>query len=397
MSPRSTLESAYAPVQGGEKLRKGWLRSPKLTGTVGVAAALSLCAWGWAGHARLTDSDASTAPLPSAAETLATIETADYDEAADEAGTVEPIEYRSPDEVPEPPAEEAVGAAYLSDQQEVPSEEPMPTSPVDEGVDGATIPVEPLTEGVVESAVEAAPEASTPAVPAPVDPAPESALTAEESEPADQPVTELPAAESIPDLPAETPLRELAAGEEPPAKEQVELQRVDPAAPEKPAVALPTADLCRKYAPKSIGQLRLSVQPDKAGALPADKGDPAAACFPQGSEYAGTDTWYETSCYGKYLFICHDPLYFEDQVAERYGEHWGKWVQPAVSAGKFFGAVPMAPYRFFANTLSEECYSQDKYGQTRNGFADGTFVPPFHAGAAAMTAGAVTGLYFLVP
>lgn len=413
MSPRSASESALRPVPSREKLRTGWLASPQLTAVAGVAVALGLGAWGWAGHARLSESAGTASLLPPASETLDVIEQAAYEEAEDAPPGLQRVEYLSPEEIPIPPDEGPVGATYLEAVEEVPSETES-AEPARETVSSGAIP---------EPAPSDAPSASSPPVDAvepapeePVVPTPEATPPPEPAVPAETPATAippsdaipteeslpaadeaLPAAESIPDLPAESPLREVATGEGPSKNDAVELQRVAPVPPEKPAPPVSDADLCRKYAPKNIGQLRLSVAPVKAGVLPADKSDPSAACFPQGAEYAGSDSWYETSCYGKYLFICHDPLYFEDQVAERYGEHWGKWVQPAVSAGKFFGGVPIAPYRFFANTLSEECYGQDKYGQSRNGFADGTFIPPFHAGAAALTAGAVTGLYFLVP
>lgn len=396
MSPRPAPESVRRPHQIGVPLRSGWIKSPKLTAAFGVTAALGLGACGWAGHARLADGESTDAALPTATATLDSIEQAGYESLSGEGdAAIERVEYQSPDEVPAPPdeeavsPEEAVGASYLDMGEEVSSEERSSPPPVPEGETEVTetvvVPEEPARTVVEPEAIVPVDSAASEIVDgeaAAIEPAPEEAL---------------PTGEAVPELPENSRLRDIADGVAQGTDGQVELQPVGPSAPEKPAVPIPTADLCRKYSPRSIGEVRLSVAPNSMGALPTDKGDPASSCFPQGSELAGTDTWYETTCYGKYLFICHDPLYFEDQVAERYGEHCGKWVQPAVSAGKFFGAVPMAPYRFFANTLSDEPYSQDKYGQTRNGFADGTFIPPFHTGAAALTAGTVTGLFFLIP
>ncbi len=391
MSPRPAPESARRPHQTGDTLRPKWVRLPKLTAAIGVTAALGLGAWSWAGHAQLSGGQSPDSAIPSAAETLGSIEQAGYESLSGEgSGGIERVEYQSPDEIPAPPAEsapaahETVGASYLEAGEEVSSESAAGSAVSDD----ATDTLDPMNQPVTPDDQSVAPDDSVPE---------SEAAATDAAEAGTDPQSALPANEALPELPQDSRLRDLADGVAQGSEGEVQLQPVGPAAPEKPTVAVSTADLCRKYSPRNIREVRLAVAPNAAGALPTDKGDPASSCFPQGSELAGTDTWYETTCYGKYLFICHDPLYFEDQVAERYGEHWGKWVQPAVSAGKFFGAVPMAPYRFFANSLSEEAYSQDNYGQTRNGYADGTFIPPFHAGAAALTAGAVTGLYFLIP
>ncbi len=420
MSPRFA-----SPRESGPSPTGSFLRAPAATAAWGLAAALGLGALGWAGQARLTDSDAE---LPSAEEVLSEIEqaaatedelagsdtaseAAEFDEPADHpAGSARiiPIEYLSPDELPTAPDE-----SQPSSDQAVTEPEPQsgddPTAAArlraeDEGA--APQAEEPLdAEMQPESGEEVAPEASLPessgveSVPeAPVttepvttEPVVSEPVPADVVEPEDAPIEALPAAESLPMVPVEAPPSEQALNQ---GAEPIVVQPTTPSdAPPTPNVAIPV----RNYTPKGIREVRLDIAPVKAGVLPEQRSDPATATFPQGTRMVGTNSWQETSCYGNYLFICHDPLYFEDQVAERYGEHWGKWIQPAVSAGKFFGSVPMAPYKFFANSLSEECYGEDKYGQVRNGFAEGTFIPPFHAGAAALTAGAVTGLYFLVP
>jgi hypothetical protein len=407
MSPRFA-----SPRESGPSPTGSFLRAPAATAAWGLAAALGLGALGWAGQARLTDSDAE---LPSAEEVLSEIEqaaatedelagsdtaseAAEFDEPADHpAGSARiiPIEYLSPDELPTAPDESQPSSDQaVTEPEPQPSDEPAAAAARLRAEDEGAAELQPevgsdvapeesqldpaLIESVTEGAAATEPVASEP-------------VPADAVEPEDAPAEAFPAAESLPMVPVEAPPTEQALNQ---GAEPIVVQPTTPSeTPPTPNVAIPA----RNYTPKGIREVRLDIAPVKAGVLPEQRSDPATATFPQGTRMVGTNSWQETSCYGNYLFICHDPLYFEDQVAERYGEHWGKWIQPAVSAGKFFGSVPMAPYKFFANSLSEECYGEDKYGQVRNGFAEGTFIPPFHAGAAALTAGAVTGLYFLVP
>ncbi len=407
MSPRFA-----SPRESGPSPTGSFLRAPAATAAWGLAAALGLGALGWAGQARLTDSDAE---LPSAEEVLSEIEqaaatedelagsdtaseAAEFDEPADHpAGSARiiPIEYLSPDELPTAPDESQPSSDQaVTEPEPQPSDEPAAAAARLRAEDEGAAELQPevgsdvapeesqldpaLIESVTEGAAATEPVASEP-------------VPADAVEPEDAPAEAFPAAESLPMVPVEAPPTEQALNQ---GAEPIVVQPTTPSeTPPTPNVAIPA----RNYTPKGIREVRLDIAPAKAGVLPEQRSDPATATFPQGTRMVGTNSWQETSCYGNYLFICHDPLYFEDQVAERYGEHWGKWIQPAVSAGKFFGSVPMAPYKFFANSLSEECYGEDKYGQVRNGFAEGTFIPPFHAGAAALTAGAVTGLYFLVP
>jgi hypothetical protein len=417
MSPRFA-----SPRESGPSPTGSFLRAPAATAAWGLAAALGLGALGWAGQARLTESDLQ---LPSAEEVLSEIEqaaatedelsdsdtAAEFDESEDHpAGSARiiPIEYLSPDELPTAPDEsQPTPEQAVTETESQPGDDPTAAARLRAEDEGAAVQTEETLDAEMqpESGEEVAPETSlpesngvesvpeTPVATEPVvtEPVATESVPVDAVEPEEAPIEALPAAESLPMVPVEAPPTEQALNQ---GAEPIVVQPTTPSdAPPTPNVAIPV----RNYTPKGIREVRLDIAPVKAGVLPEQRSDPATATFPQGTRLVGTNSWQETSCYGNYLFICHDPLYFEDQVTERYGEHWGRWIQPAVSAGKFFGSVPMAPYKFFANSLSEECYGEDKYGQVRNGFAEGTFIPPFHAGAAALTAGAVTGLYFLVP
>jgi hypothetical protein len=110
--------------------------------------------------------------------------------------------------------------------------------------------------------------------------------------------------------------------------------------------------------------------------------------------------WTPSCLYGQYLFLCHDPLYFEDIGLERYGEETCHLAQPFVSGAKFFAAVPMVPYKWAVNVDAAdhgEHFACDHHGQLRPGAAEGAYFPPFRAAPAAFTAGLVTGLFFMLP
>jgi len=46
--------------------------------------------------------------------------------------------------------------------------------------------------------------------------------------------------------------------------------------------------------------------------------------------------------------LCHDPLYFEEINAERYGNSFGDYLQPFVSAGHFYGTIGLLPLKMVA-------------------------------------------------
>jgi len=91
----------------------------------------------------------------------------------------------------------------------------------------------------------------------------------------------------------------------------------------------------------------------------------------------------------------HHPLYFEEINLERYGYSFGL-AQPAVSAAHFFGRLPALPYLMTVDPPHSCVYTLGHYRP--GGCAPFAWnVPPFDPLAAAVQAGVVTGLVFLIP
>lgn len=91
----------------------------------------------------------------------------------------------------------------------------------------------------------------------------------------------------------------------------------------------------------------------------------------------------------------HNPLYFEEINAERYG-YGRRCLQPVVSTAHFFGTIPLLPYLKGANCPWECQYTLGHY-------RPGSCHPyrlhslPLSCRGAAMQAGAVTGLVYIIP
>ena len=102
-----------------------------------------------------------------------------------------------------------------------------------------------------------------------------------------------------------------------------------------------------------------------------------------------TFTWKATA-------LCHKPAYFEDVQLERYGHMWGPHLQPLMSAGHFFLAVPAMPY-FMALYPPNECVYTLGY------YRPGSCAPymldplPLSLRAALAEGGVWTGMIFLIP
>jgi hypothetical protein len=100
-------------------------------------------------------------------------------------------------------------------------------------------------------------------------------------------------------------------------------------------------------------------------------------------------TWEATNFY-------HYPLYFEDPALERYGHTYHPLVQPFVSGGRFMGQLVGLPYQMTIDPVCKRVYALGWY-------RPGEVAPklhyqiPLNAKAAAVEAGVVTGLFFLIP
>ncbi|HUQ68580.1 MAG TPA: hypothetical protein VM165_03595 [Planctomycetaceae bacterium] len=92
----------------------------------------------------------------------------------------------------------------------------------------------------------------------------------------------------------------------------------------------------------------------------------------------------------------HYPLYFEDPALERYGHTRPFLIQPFVSGGRFMGQLLALPYQMTIDPICKPIYALGWY-------RPGECAPklkyqiPFNAQAAAVEAGVVTGMFFLIP
>jgi len=92
----------------------------------------------------------------------------------------------------------------------------------------------------------------------------------------------------------------------------------------------------------------------------------------------------------------HNPLYFEDVPLERHGHSVHPCLQPALSGARFFGNVPILPYRM---GLDHPCEYDYTLGHRRPGSCAEHLRErlPWDWKAAAIEAGAVTGFVFFFP
>ena len=94
--------------------------------------------------------------------------------------------------------------------------------------------------------------------------------------------------------------------------------------------------------------------------------------------------------------LCHKAAYFEDISVERYGHSWGPFLQPVISAGKFYLSVVFLPYKM-GLTPPQECVYAIGY------YRPGSCAPhmidplPISVRAGLMEAGTVVGLSYLIP
>lgn len=146
---------------------------------------------------------------------------------------------------------------------------------------------------------------------------------------------------------------------------------------------------------KSLQQISLNIAPTQ-GDLPADRAEEQFDAARLQVHIPGSHRqWCGTSFYWQASLLNHQPLYFEDVNLERHGFSYGCW-QPLVSGAKFFTRVPALPYLMTAYPHHETEYT---LGETRPG-NHAWYVAerlPLRLDAAAVEAGAVLGLVFLIP
>ncbi|MFV2068856.1 MAG: hypothetical protein ACC645_17970 [Pirellulales bacterium] len=92
----------------------------------------------------------------------------------------------------------------------------------------------------------------------------------------------------------------------------------------------------------------------------------------------------------------HQPLYFDDVPLENYGQTVCPLAQPALSAARFFGSLPVIPYKMGLD------HPYDRVS-TLGTYRVGTCAPcthqslPFGLDAATLEAGTWVGMVFLLP
>ncbi len=106
--------------------------------------------------------------------------------------------------------------------------------------------------------------------------------------------------------------------------------------------------------------------------------------------WAQFDFHWAASC------LCHQPLYFEETNAERYGYTSSYFFQPLISAGRFFLTIPALPYKMVVDRPHDCIYTLGQY-------RPGSCVPrrwnhlPLDIAAATVEVGVIAGLILLIP
>ena len=103
-----------------------------------------------------------------------------------------------------------------------------------------------------------------------------------------------------------------------------------------------------------------------------------------------------TDFHWKATELSHQPLYFDDQILERYGQTIAPCVQPVISGAKFFGTLPSMPYRMWINRTHDY---RTTLGYHRPGSATPCYRDAVHWrwDAASFQGGAIVGALLLLP
>ncbi len=158
--------------------------------------------------------------------------------------------------------------------------------------------------------------------------------------------------------------------------------------------SMPSFGQLPPQAERPIALVTVNITPP-AGKLP---GDPAAALIGSGiyGSLPPVRLWPIETYYWAAAATRHNPLYFEEVNAERYGYTRCQLTQPFVSAAHFFGTLPALPYLMGADCPRECDYTLGHY-------RPGSCVPwqrhywPVSLRGAAVQAGIVTGTVFVIP
>lgn len=169
--------------------------------------------------------------------------------------------------------------------------------------------------------------------------------------------------------------------------------RTPAASPSDEQAAEIPVDLTRELKPTY--QLNVDVH-TPAGKLPRDFAAERLAENPTPAGAVLVRGWPVLDYHWKAPGSRHNPLYFEEVNAERYGYTCCHCLQPAISAAHFFGTIPVLPYLMAADCPRECVYTLGHY-------RPGACNPwrrhcwPCRLDAAAVEAGVAVGLIALIP
>lgn len=278
------------------------------------------------------------------------------------------------------------------------------------------LPYQPTGKGEVRAALAAEPIPGPSLTPPAPSPAPEKSESAAklEASPADAPKPPAPkktesAETAPPQAPAEKPSAPPLSIPKPKAEtaKPATHGETKPLAGDAKAVVAP---LIKKKMPKP--DLQVAAAPPQTGCPSADemrpvreqnileRVPPAPGVFPQmcsmTRDVYQPRAWAPITFTWKASALCSKPVYFEDPHLERYGHTWGPCLQPFMSAGHFFLAVPALPYLAGLYPPNECIYTLGYY---RPGSCAPYILDPFPLSvrAALWEGAAATGLAFMLP
>lgn len=132
--------------------------------------------------------------------------------------------------------------------------------------------------------------------------------------------------------------------------------------------------------------------------LPEARGLRLLSQVPQMNQTMGAGRGWEPMSYSwEAPALKYNPLYFEDPQLERHGNEIA-YIQPAVSAGRFFATIPTLPYQMAIedNSVLHTVYD---LGNDRPGTCQPYSIPilPFSLTGALTQGGAATAMVFILP